>query len=123
LAFTLDVERDPRISIAIGANTRRALDRTGVRLRDLPRRAGVSREATAMCTGWPERRGRVVAHADAAGRGKVLRLSGRGERALRNFRDALAATEESWRAGVRQRSDTLPHYPMVLHRGGCPDGS
>jgi DNA-binding MarR family transcriptional regulator len=27
-----------------------------------------------------------------------------------------------WRAGVRAK-DTLPHYPMVLHRGGFPDGS
>jgi hypothetical protein len=24
---------------------------------------------------------------------------------------------------VRQRADTLPHHPMVLHRGGYPDGS
>lgn len=29
---------------------------------------------------------------------------------------------EGWRASVR-RPDTLPHYPMVLHRGGFPDGS
>jgi hypothetical protein len=27
-----------------------------------------------------------------------------------------------WRAAVR-RPSTLPHYPMVLHRGGYPDGS
>jgi DNA-binding MarR family transcriptional regulator len=27
-----------------------------------------------------------------------------------------------WRASVR-KPDTLPHYPMVLHRGGYPDGS
>lgn len=29
---------------------------------------------------------------------------------------------EGWRASVR-KPDTLPHYPMVLHRGGFPDGS
>jgi hypothetical protein len=28
----------------------------------------------------------------------------------------------NWRASVR-RPATLPHYPMVLHRGGYPDGS
>ena len=28
----------------------------------------------------------------------------------------------SWRASVR-KPDTLPHFPMVLHRGGFPDGS
>ena len=27
-----------------------------------------------------------------------------------------------WRASLRGPA-TLPHYPMVLHRGGFPDGS
>ena len=34
----------------------------------------------------------------------------------------LEPPEGSWRASVR-RPATLPHYPMVLHRGGYPDGS
>ena len=29
---------------------------------------------------------------------------------------------DNWRASVR-RPDVLPHFPMVLHRGGYPDGS
>ena len=29
---------------------------------------------------------------------------------------------DNWRASVR-KPETLPHYPMVLHRGGYPDGS
>lgn len=29
---------------------------------------------------------------------------------------------ENWRASIRPPK-TLPHYPMVLHRGGYPDGS
>jgi DNA-binding MarR family transcriptional regulator len=29
---------------------------------------------------------------------------------------------DGWRASVRA-PDTLPHFPMVLHRGGFPDGS
>jgi hypothetical protein len=29
---------------------------------------------------------------------------------------------DGWRAKVR-RPTTLPHYRMVLHRGGFPDGS
>jgi DNA-binding MarR family transcriptional regulator len=29
---------------------------------------------------------------------------------------------DGWRASVRS-PETLPHYPMVLHRGGFPDGS
>ena len=29
---------------------------------------------------------------------------------------------DNWRA-VARRPDVLPHFPMVLHRGGYPDGS
>jgi hypothetical protein len=29
---------------------------------------------------------------------------------------------DGWRASV-PKPQTLPHYPMVLHRGGYPDGS
>jgi hypothetical protein len=29
---------------------------------------------------------------------------------------------EGWRAS-RPNPSTLPHFPMVLHRGGFPDGS
>jgi len=34
----------------------------------------------------------------------------------------LEPYSDGWRASVR-KPDTLPHYPMVLHRGGFPDGS
>jgi DNA-binding MarR family transcriptional regulator len=34
----------------------------------------------------------------------------------------LVPYPDNWRARVR-RPQTLPHYPMVLHRGGYPDGS
>jgi DNA-binding MarR family transcriptional regulator len=35
---------------------------------------------------------------------------------------ALEPYPDGWRASVR-RPEVLPHYPMVLHRGGFPDGS
>lgn len=34
----------------------------------------------------------------------------------------LEPPPNGWRAKV-QRPDTLPHFPMILHRGGYPDGS
>jgi DNA-binding MarR family transcriptional regulator len=34
----------------------------------------------------------------------------------------LAPYSDGWRASAR-KTHTLPHYPMVLHRGGFPDGS
>ena len=35
---------------------------------------------------------------------------------------ALQPYPDNWRASVRPPR-TLPYYPMVLHRGGYPDGS
>jgi hypothetical protein len=35
---------------------------------------------------------------------------------------AIEPYPDNWRASVR-RPVILPHYPMVLHRGGYPDGS
>jgi hypothetical protein len=34
----------------------------------------------------------------------------------------LETYPDNWRASVR-RPAVLPHYPMILHRGGYPDGS
>ena len=65
------------------------------------------------------------------------RFTGRAIGALRTALEALATAPDdelpplfeglepypdNWRAMVR-RPATLPHYPMVLHRGGYPDGS
>jgi DNA-binding MarR family transcriptional regulator len=53
---------------------------------------------------------------------------------IRSLRDALErlvgepllrgleSYPDGWRASV-PKPETLPHYPMVLHRGGYPDGS
>jgi hypothetical protein len=35
---------------------------------------------------------------------------------------ALEPYPDNWRADVRP-PQTLPYFPMVLHRGGFPDGS
>ena len=164
LAFTIDFERESRISLPISANTLRVLDATGVRVRDLPHLTGVSKEANSMATGFLVRHGCAVVEPDpAATRGKVVRLTQKGERAQEKYRRLLELSEErwkerfgedvvgnlrqslerlvghrgaeqprllqglapypdGWRASVRPYG-TLPHYPMVLHRGGYPDGS
>jgi hypothetical protein len=65
------------------------------------------------------------------------RFGSAGVRGLRRALDRLATAPRGqppplwlglepypggWRASVR-RPRTLPHFPMVLHRGGFPDGS
>jgi DNA-binding MarR family transcriptional regulator len=166
LHFTVDFERISRISLPIGANTLRVLDDTGVRVRDLPKLTGVSKEANGMAVGFLVRHGCALIEPDpSASRGKRVRLTPKGQKAQEKYRRVLRSTEEQWEqqfgredigtlrtslgrmvgegdltggrsplaAGLqpdpggwraaRRPPDTLPHYPMVLHRGGYPDGS
>ena len=188
LAFTLDYEdnavrgageaggEDVRLSLTISASPLRVLDEAGVRLRDLPGRAGVSREGTSMALGELSRAGLAATGPDpAGGRGQVARLTRRGQRAQQDSQRRLADVEASWadrfgaaeldglaaalhdlltrpgedglplmaaglhpppggwrsqrpylsqtEAVLRDPAAALPWHPMVLHRGGFPDGS
>ncbi len=164
LSFTVDFEAQSKLSLPISANTLRVLSTAPLRLRDLPRLTGVSKEGNAMCTGFLVRRDCAVIEPDpTAARGKVIRLTDKGVAARAKYERLLAATEEGWRttygapaldalraaleplvgdgtllssplaAGLQPQPgnwrasvrtpETLPHYPMVLHRGGFPDGS
>jgi DNA-binding MarR family transcriptional regulator len=157
LAFATEFERDSDLSLAISANVLRVLTRHGVRSRDVPALAGVSKESVAMAMGVLRKKGLAVEEPDpAAGRGKVTRLTGSGAAAQRTYHDRADVIEnrwrerfgadivassrrglegltsrlpeslepypEGWRASVRGPG-VLAHYPMVLHRGGYPDGS
>lgn len=164
LAFAIEFERESDLSLAICANVVRVLDASGVRVRDLPRVSGVSKEATSMALGFLQKRRLAVVEPDPAGaRAKVARLTATGREAQEAYRHMLLTLEErwhdrwgaerigalrlalgrlvgdatmahsplsvglqpsrdGWRAAVSQ-PDTLPHFPMVLHRGGFPDGS
>jgi hypothetical protein len=54
-------------------------------------------------------------------RASLERLAGPGGPASPLFA-GLEPDPGNWRADVRP-PQTLPHFPMVLHRGGYPDGS
>ncbi|HXZ69372.1 MAG TPA: hypothetical protein VEH31_00700 [Streptosporangiaceae bacterium] len=175
LAFTLDFERESAVSLAVAANALRVLTGEGVRIRDLPRLTGVSKEALSMAAGILTRQSCAVTGPDpAASRGKLIRLTPRGRSAQDDYIRLLDVTEQRWRerfgpgtigalrrsllsligqrdggrprlsqglqpypGGWRARNPylrqttavlddpdgALPHYPMVLHRGGWPDGS
>jgi DNA-binding MarR family transcriptional regulator len=162
LAFTLDFERQWDLSLAISANILRILSEAGVRVRDLARLSGVSKEAIQTSLGYLEKRRYVTVETDAApSRTRMVRLTSTGRLAQDAYRQRLGMIEERWKsrfgqdniaslrealrglAGEPEQSPlfrglepypdgwraavpkpaTLPHHPMVLHRGGFPDGS
>ena len=163
LALALEFEDQWPISLAMSSDVLRILDEQERRLRDLPGRSGVSKEAISMALGVLGKAGLVeVGPSPAESRGQVVRLTPAGRAAqaagasrladiegtwparfgsdavtgLRASLESLVepAAERSplfggltpppggWRASVPQPA-TLAHFPMVLHRGGYPDGS
>jgi DNA-binding MarR family transcriptional regulator len=164
LAFAVDFERESDLSLAICANVMRVLDEEGVRVRDLPRLAGVSKEAIKMATGLLAKGRYIAIEPDpSAPRTKMIRLTPKGQAAKGAYLRRLRAVEARWQVrfgkdnirhlreslerlvgdGTAERSplflglepypdgwrasipkpEPLPHFPMVLHRGGYPDGS
>jgi hypothetical protein len=141
LSFALEYERDSGPSLAIGANVLRVLGTDGTRLRDLPSLTGTSKEAVNWALGILIRGLQVQRlHHEFVG---AIEQRWRGRfttaaiDALRTSLEALATAPDgeplplfgglepypgNWRAAVR-RPAILPYYPMVLHRGGYPDGS
>ena len=164
LAFAIEFESDSEMSLAISANVLRVVAEAGVRVRDLPGLAGVSKEAVAVSLGRLEERGLIVIKAATSGsRVKTVTLTSRGRIAqdayhrlvgeiedkwharfgkdtVDNLRESLERMDgdgtaqysplfrglepypEGWRAAV-VKPEVLPDYPMILHRGGFPDGS
>ncbi|HEX4399471.1 MAG TPA: hypothetical protein VH136_17660, partial [Trebonia sp.] len=161
LAFAAEWEDDSGRSLAISANLLRVLTDDGVRSRDVPALAGISKAAVAFTIGPATKQGLVAEQPDPAGsRWKITRLTSPGARAQRAYADLTAAAEDRWRSrfgagrvaalrdaleplavgdppplfgGLSPYGDgwraqvkppaVLPHYPMVLHRGGYPDGA
>jgi DNA-binding MarR family transcriptional regulator len=149
LAFALEFEGVSEVSLAISANVLRLGERANVK--DLPKLSGVSKEAVAMSVSFLQKRGYATIETES--RVKVLTLTPKGKHAREEYfrlvsdierrweatygRNTIAALRElltplsghvaapypdCWRASVPQ-PEGLPHYPMILHRGGFPDGS
>ncbi len=164
LSFALDYERESSLSLAASTNLLRVLTSEATRLRDLPVRSGISKEAVRWAMGLLLKAHLAVEEPDpAVSRGKVARLTQKGTSAQREYHDLLGTIEERWRQrfgadaisalrhplealatgseghppplfkGLEPYADgwrarvrppgILPYYPMVLHRGGYPDGS
>ena len=144
--MTLDYERAGRLSLSYAANPMRALADGAVAVRDFPARTGVGKETLAGMTRWLTGRGLVEAVPVVTAKG--LRLTDAGRRALEAsshaddaslraaiepivgdldlatspLTAAIVPPPSGWRAKARP-PETLPHHPVVSHRGGYPDGS
>ena len=176
MSFRAEFEREAALTLPVSANVLRVLSAGGVPLRDVAGRAGVSREAVSLSAGLLEREGYAVTGPDpAGGRGKVVRLTARGEEAQDAYHRVADGLADAWRARsgdgvidglagalralhaqpdgqdqplisaglvpdpdgwrahppyarltqamIADPAGALPHYPMVSHRGGYPDGS
>jgi hypothetical protein len=152
LAFAMEFERESDLSLAICGNVVRLLDEKGLRIRDLPLLSGVSKESIAVAIGCLRKKqfavvepGPVIrltprgvkAQADYRRRIALVENSWKqryGSETVSALYEALQpfTTEalfrglepypDGWRASIR-RPKVLPDFPMVLHRGGYPDGS
>jgi len=177
MSFRAGFEGESGLSLPVSANTLRVLSADGVALADVPRLAGVSREAVSLSVGRLEKGGLAVSGPDpAGGRGKYVSLTPRGERAQAAYHRRAGGVVDGWRARsgdgvidglagalralyaaadsgpgqplisaglvpdpqgwranppyarltqamIADPAGALPHYPMVSHRGGYPDGS
>ena len=175
MSFRAEFERESAVPLPVSANVLRVLSPGGIALREVPRRAGISKEAVSVSAGWLERQGYLVNEPDpAGGRGRQVRLTPRGEQAQDDYHRLADRIGDGWRAGsgdgvidgltgalralyaqpdgqqpliaaglvpypdgwrahppyqrlteamIADPAGSLPHYPMVTHRGGYPDGS
>jgi DNA-binding MarR family transcriptional regulator len=180
MSFRAEFESESAVPLPVSANVLRVLSAGGVALREVPRRAGISKEAASVSAGWLERRGYVLNEPDpAGGRGRQVRLTPRGEQAQDDYHRLADRIGDGWRARsgdgvidgltvalralyaqpdgepdgqeqpligaglvpypdgwrahppyqrlteamIADPAGALPHYPMVTHRGGYPDGS
>ena len=87
------------LSLPVSANVLRVLSAGGVPRPEVPRRAGVSREAASVSVGLLERQGYAVTGPDpAGGRGRDVRLTPRGEQAQEAYHRVADGIEDGWRA-------------------------
>lgn len=141
LRFAIEYESQSTVSLAIGANVLRLIGDETVRVRDLPRLSCVSKEGIAIAVSFLTKQG----FADL-GAQRSLRLDAKGRAARDEYFRLVAGMEKKWNAkelravleplaielpepppgtwrAQAPRAAGLPHYPMILHRGGYPDGS
>jgi hypothetical protein len=107
------------VSLVMWSNCMRFVDDDGVTIRELERMARTKTNLDGM-----RRWGYITIDGGSRSRRpeSVLRATAAGLEARKTWQPGLEPYPDGWRASVR-RPETLPHFPMVMHRGGFPDGS
>ena len=100
MSFRAEFERGSALSLPVSANTLRVLSADGAALRDVPRRAGVSREAVSVSAGPAGTGGLRGDRARPGGRPEpgCARLTPRGEQAQEAYHRRADAIAGGWRA-------------------------
>jgi DNA-binding MarR family transcriptional regulator len=98
MSFRAEFESESAVPLPVSANVLRVLSAGGVALREVPRRAGISKEAASVSAGWLERHGYVVNEPDPGGRGRQVRLTPRGEQAQDAYHRVADRIGDGWRA-------------------------
>jgi hypothetical protein len=150
LLFTIAVEAITPVPLVQSANVLRVLRAGPVAKKELPARTGVAKETLNVMTGQMLKHGLIAPSADKAFdltdagrraaaattdavaseearwsreiRAHLEPLTGDGTVSGSALADAIRPPEGTWRHRRRQ-PHTLPHHPVVSHRGGYPDGS
>jgi len=140
LALTLRLEVELPLSLPVLANAVRVTGDDGVLVRDLPRLTGASKDAATWMTNVLARQGHATI--EVADRQKLLQLTAAGRAARSAYESVVRSADDTplraalgpidvspaprfergWRAKIKA-PETLPHHPIVLHRGGYPDGA
>ena len=99
LAFATEFERDSNLSLALAANVLRLAGDNGIRVRDLPRLSGVSKEAIAIALRRAGECGLGVVERDqASSREKIFVLTPAGHRAQETYHRLVRSIETGWAA-------------------------
>ena len=99
LAFAMEFESSSGRSLAISANALRLIGKDSLRVRDLPRLAGVSKEAIEMLARRIEESGLgIVQPESSGGRVRLLTLTAAGERVRDAYGPLAQKIEDGWKA-------------------------
>ena len=99
LAFAIEFERESDLSLAMCANVVRVLDEKGVRVRDLSRLSGVSKELIKVSLAFLGKHGYIVLAPDPTTKGtELVRLTPNGREAQKAYHKGLGVIEKRWQA-------------------------